>query len=377
MITITKDFPRENLYPIESATKGLAPVLFDIETTGLSAKNATIYLIGAILIKRDRVNFVQWFAEGPSEERSVLDSFLSWLPDKSCLITFNGRGFDIPFLCKKCKGFDIPCYLPQMPDIDLYRALGPLKNYFDMPGRRLVAYEQLIGLNREDTFNGGELVDVYREYVGKNKFDKETAEELKAMLLLHNEEDIRDMLPVMSLLTYIDLFGGNYKSCEVSASSGAAASAEADQAGNAENSFVELTITMHSDFVADSRHTLATLPGIPAIETIASGNTARIRIPIVNGTFKHYFPDYKNYYYLPGEDTAIHKSIASAVESGHRLQATKTTAFTKASGLFVPQPREVINPSFKKDATDKISFAPLSRFASDSADLKSYVKSLF
>ena len=258
-----------------------------------------------------------------------------------------------------------------MPDIDLYRTFSPLKEYFSMASRRLVAYEKLIGLEREDVFNGGELVDVYKEFVGKSKFDKAAAEELKKSLLLHNEEDIKDMIPVMSLLTYIDLFNGNYKELEITEDG--PRTGEEDLAER----FITLNLTMHSDFAIGSSHTVAMLPGVPPVEVSVSGSAAVIRIPVVTGTYRHFFDDYKNYYYLPGEDTAIHKSIASAVESAHREQATKTTAYTKASGEFVPQRREIVKPAFKKDASDKISFAPLTKFKAANADLKSYVRSLF
>ena len=366
MITITKEFPRGDIYPIESATKGLTPILFDIETTGLSAKYATIYLIGAIEVKRDRLNFVQWFAEGPAEDQEVLEKFLSWLPDRACLITFNGKGFDIPFLCKKCKQYNLPCYLPQMPSIDLYGTFGPLKKYFDMSSRRLVAYEQLIGLNREDVFNGGELVNVYKEYVGKSKFNKEAAEELKTMLLLHNEEDIKDMVPVMGLLNYIDLINGNFKNYEIT-----------EELNSNGTKCVVINLELFSSFPIAHTAYVATLPGFDTIEVITEEQGAKIKIPITNGTFKHFFDDYRNYYYLPEEDTAVHKSIAASVDSTHREQATKATAYAKASGDFLPQLSLVLNPSFKKDVTDRVTFVPVQRFCKNEAEIRAYIKALF
>ena len=209
MLQIEKTYPRGDIYPIERRSHGLSPILFDIETTGLSAASSIIYLIGAMEIKKDRLVFRQWFAEGPSDELKVLESFLNFLPDRACLVSFNGRGFDVPFISKRCKNYNIPCYLPQQPDIDLYRVLAPLKDYFGMNSRKLVSYEKLIGLDREDKYNGGELIEVYKEYVGKRKFAPEEAERLKEMLLLHNEEDICDMVPVTALLTYIDLLNAD------------------------------------------------------------------------------------------------------------------------------------------------------------------------
>ncbi len=359
MLEINKTLPRGDIYPAELVSKGLPPILFDIETTGLGAKTAYIYLIGALEIKRDRLVFRQWFAEGPADEKLLIESFLSWLPDRSCLISFNGRGFDVPFIVQRCKHYDIPCFLPQMPDVDLYRVLAPLKNYFNMSSRRLVAYEKLIGLEREDKYNGGELIEVYKEYVGKKKFAPKEAESLKEMLLLHNEEDITDMVPVMNLLTFIDLINGNFTSAGYSSV----------------GSELVLEIEGASDFPLTHSRIIATLPQIPQIKVSTCGRRATVHVPVLNCRLKHYFNDYKDYYYLPEEDMAIHKSIASSVSPDHRVQATKSTAFSYAETEFIPQFSK-LQPEFKQDINDITGFLPLSELNSEEK-IKTYIKGLF
>ena len=362
MLQIEKTYPRGDIYPIERRSHGLSPILFDIETTGLSAASSIIYLIGAIEIKKDRLVFRQWFAEGPSDELKVLESFLNFLPDRACLVSFNGRGFDVPFISKRCKNYNIPCYLPQLPDIDLYRALAPLKDYFGMNSRKLVSYEKLIGLDREDKYNGGELIEVYKEYVGKRKFAPEEAERLMEMLLLHNEEDICDMVPVTALLTYIDLLNADIENI-----SGVSV--------NNENSEVIIETGLCSDFPISFEKKLATKPGLPMINIETVGRCAKIHIPVFNGRLKHYFEDYKDYFYLPDEDTAIHKSIAESVDSSHRVQATKATAYTWANGSFIPQYTNKITPYFKCDINDMLSFIPVKSLNTDEQVL-GYIKTL-
>ncbi|MGN0164588.1 MAG: ribonuclease H-like domain-containing protein [Lachnospiraceae bacterium] len=370
MKTITKEFPRGEIYPVESLTKGYTPILFDIETTGLKAETSYLYLIGALEIKRDRLNFIQWFAEKPSEELEVLDRFLAWLPDKACLIHFNGRGFDVPYLCKKCRQYDIPARLSQMPNIDLYRSFSPLKDYFQMASRRLVAYEQLIGLNREDCYNGGELIDVYKEYIGKSKFDGESAEKLLNMLLLHNEEDISDMVPVLSLFSYTDLFSGNFESYNINHKFN-------DDAGN-DCSSGTLTITLQAFHSYPLKHEkiLATMPCIENIIVKTHGDTAEIQIPVIKERLRHFYDDFKNYYYLPAEDTAVHKSVASCVDSEHRISATKATAYTWATGQFIPQISKAIKPDFKRELCDPVSFIPIDSLKKED-NLRMYIRGLF
>ncbi|MDD6037929.1 MAG: hypothetical protein PUD20_03895 [bacterium] len=59
-----------------------------------------------------------------------------------------------------------------------------------------------------------------------------------------------------------------------------------------------------------------------------SGDIMRLRIPMYQGMVRMYFSDYKNYYYLPLEDQAIHKSVAQYVDKEHRQKATPENCYT-------------------------------------------------
>ncbi|MBQ3791429.1 MAG: hypothetical protein II800_10885 [Lachnospiraceae bacterium] len=67
-----------------------------------------------------------------------------------------------------------------------------------------------------------------------------------------------------------------------------------------------------------------------------SGDHGRLRAPILTEELKFFYPNPQDYYYLPMEDEAIHKSVSSFVERSHRVQATVTTCYTKKSGMFLP-----------------------------------------
>lgn len=54
------------------------------------------------------------------------------------------------------------------------------------------------------------------------------------------------------------------------------------------------------------------------------------------GELKTFFKDYKDYYYLPAEDYAIHKSVGEFVDRSARKQATAHTAYIKKAGTFIP-----------------------------------------
>ena len=64
-----------------------------------------------------------------------------------------------------------------------------------------------------------------------------------------------------------------------------------------------------------------------------------LSIRVYKGTLKYYYPNYKDYYYLIYEDTAIHKSVGEFVDKDARIKATKETCYTKKDGTFLPQPQ--------------------------------------
>ena len=68
---------------------------------------------------------------------------------------------------------------------------------------------------------------------------------------------------------------------------------------------------------------------------------------------KYFYSNYKDYYYLPAEDTAMHKSIAEFVDKAHRQKATKANCYTKKPGQFLPQWTLLFAPYFKKSYEDK------------------------
>ncbi len=63
---------------------------------------------------------------------------------------------------------------------------------------------------------------------------------------------------------------------------------------------------------------------------------ALLRIPLFSGELKLFFDNVADYYYLPDEDMAIHKSVASFVDKNHRIKATASNCYVRKKGLFIP-----------------------------------------
>ena len=79
-------------------------LFFDIETTGFSAKNSYLYMIGCLYKDTNSDKFIikQWFLDYFNTEKDMLIEFMSFVKNYTTLISFNGEGFDIPFVNTEC-----------------------------------------------------------------------------------------------------------------------------------------------------------------------------------------------------------------------------------------------------------------------------------
>ena len=77
---------------------------------------------------------------------------------------------------------------------------------------------------------------------------------------------------------------------------------------------------------------------VPPICCSVEENRLCLSIELLEGTLKHFYPNYKDYYYLIYEDTAIHKSVGMYVDKQFRKPARASNCYTKKEGLFLPLP---------------------------------------
>ena len=85
---------------------------FDIETTGLSPKVSSLYLIGAAVWNTDHFDLVQWFADDYTSEKDILLSFSDFVSTCTTGVHYNGSSFDIPYLEKKYMAHKLPSQFP-------------------------------------------------------------------------------------------------------------------------------------------------------------------------------------------------------------------------------------------------------------------------
>ena len=82
---------------------------------------------------------------------------------------------------------------------------------------------------------------------------------------------------------------------------------------------------------------------------IGKESTGALKVPLYEEELKYFYSNYKYYYYLPIEDVAIHKSIASFVDKENRVQARAHTCYTRKYSSYLPQWDVLFEPFFKRD----------------------------
>ena len=188
MKTITYKFKQlKTEYDLTLITSPEKALFLDIETTGLSSKTAFIYLIGSCYYSNHMWNGIQWFAETPEEEADILHAFFKFAADFSTLIHFNGNQFDLPFILGRCETLGLSYNFDGFEGIDIYKRVALCKHFLQLPNCKQKSIEKFLHLDRDDKYSGGELIQIYKDYVRTPSKDKEE------LLLLHNKDDLKEI----------------------------------------------------------------------------------------------------------------------------------------------------------------------------------------
>lgn len=346
----TCEYPLERIAPLDK-------ILFlDIETTGFTARSSSLYLIGCAHYSEDGWYIRQWFADTPEEEKELLTAFFEFAKPFTHLIHFNGNNFDLPFLVQKCAQYALEYNFDDFDGIDIYKRTAPYKYFLKLPNCKQKTIELFLGLNRVDTFSGGELISVYHDYVQKpSEFG------LKA-LLQHNFDDMKGMLSILPVLSYYDLFNGGLHAKKVQA-----------------NYYKDINGTKHQEVLIKlkfhSSLPVAVSFGASGCYFSGCGLEGTLKVPLYEEEMKYFYANYKDYYYLPSEDLAMHKSVATFVDKQHRTQASAATCYTRKFSSYLPQWEILFEPFFKRDYKSKELFFELTdEFKTDRAAFTTYAK---
>lgn len=341
MYTQTKKLDNFQIdYPLQRISAPENFLFVDIETTGFTARSSSLYLIGIAYYEQGDWYITQYFAETPEQECGLLEAFFAKAVSYQYLVHFNGNNFDLPYLLQKCGQYNLPFTFDPFNGLDIYKRIAPYKYFMKLSNCKQKTIEDFLGIHRDDTFGGGELIGIYKDYT------QDPTPYAKEILLQHNFDDVKGMLQILPVLSYSDIFDGKLIAKKVQANH------YTDYAGNLRK---ELLMTVQ-------------LPSCLPVPVSVSANdcyfrgqddTATIKVPIYEEELKYFYANYSDYYYLPTEDVALHKSVAGFVDKEHRLPATAATCYTRKHSRYLPQWSIILEPFFKRDYKSKSLFFEL------------------
>ncbi len=358
-----KKIKKEELYIRQGVLTDLIftenSIFFDIETTGFSPVSSSLYLIGCMYRQGQNLVIEQFLAEKKEEETQLIEAFLTLLNSFNTIISFNGVGFDLPFIKAKCDRYKLNEHFKDFQYIDIFKLVGEIKFLLKLGNYKQKTIESFLGIARDDMYSGGELINVYEEYVKNHRKSEED------LLLLHNFEDVTGMLDLLPILSYSQVLHGAYSLKTVEIAPFTSYDGETRE---------ECIITLENDYPVPRRVSFEH----QGFYFTINKEVTKLRVPLYTGELKYFYPDYKDYFYLPMEDMAVHKSVATFVEKGYRERAKACNCYSRKSGTFLPQLDSIMKPFFKQDYKDKITYFELTDdFLNSDIMLRRYVDHIF
>ena len=327
-------------YPLEDICKPEEVLFVDIETTGFSPQSSILYMIGCTYFDSGSWITKQFFAENANDEGTITGAFASLASSYKMLIHFNGNHFDIPYLCDKCKQYHITQNFSAMDGIDLYKRLSAVTGLIKVPDCRQRTLEEFVGIERKNPSLGKDMISVYEQYTLRPDAD------MRARLLEHNLDDMTGMLHIIDLLRYSDLI--TKPQCVIKARTQHCT----DYSGK---DGIELIMKLKFPSVLPNEVSVSS----KGCYFKCSGTEGYLKVPVYNEEMKYFYANYKDYYFVPEKDTAMHKSVSSFIDPSKRKQATASDCYTKKASLFLPVWYPAIGPFFKRNYNSKDSFIEL------------------
>lgn len=332
--------------PITMPSLPKGSLFLDIETTGFQRNSTFLTILGLAWQEEDQIIIEQWLNDiGVQEEPLLLlelESFLKDHPDFSNLIHYNGTTFDLPYLKTKYEQYHLPTHLDQFTpaksidsagysSMDLYHLAKKYRHFLHLPGLKQKNLEEAFGLYREDQLSGQKLIQVYQESL------RQKNSSLMNSYLLHNREDMEGMVFLQHLLQLDSFFHGDFQiidwaitEASVQEKKTAPLFSKASTPLDSSKELLHITLSGKHQIHPSLSYSLE------GISCLFEKEKVFLEIPVCHMEARYFYENYKDYYYLPTEDRAIHKSVASFVEKEFRQKATKETCYTKKEALFLP-----------------------------------------
>lgn len=151
---------------LEQLAPGWPPgdvLVLDTETTGLESGTGTlVFVVGFVRCNGEGQRLVQYFLPEPAAEPAFLEAVLGEFGTAAGILSYNGRGFDIPRLRSRVRLQRLGDQALDLPHLDLLYLTRRLTRGWLPDARLKTVEEQLLGEMRDDDLPGEFAPEVYR-----------------------------------------------------------------------------------------------------------------------------------------------------------------------------------------------------------------------
>ncbi len=169
-------------------------LFLDLETTGLSGGTGTVpFLIGVGFYREEKFHILQFFLEDLAAEAAMIRDFAAFLAgmDFRSVVSYNGKGFDLPLLETRFILHRQPLALSGMPHLDFLFPARTLWSHKQESCRLCQLARDILEVERGEDIPSAEIPWRYFEYLRTGNFP------LVEPILYHNQEDILSLLGVV------------------------------------------------------------------------------------------------------------------------------------------------------------------------------------
>ena len=188
------DTARDWLSAARIATDLENTLFIDTETTGLAGGTGThVFLVGLGRFVDQGFQVRQFFMRHPGEERALLAALEEDVRESNCLVTYNGRTFDIPMLQTRFRMHHRHCAFPDQ-HLDL---LHPVRSLWKhrLPSCSLGTVERdILGVMRVDDAPGWMIPQLYFSWLQSRRIDT------LSNVFNHNRQDIVSLARIAGLV---------------------------------------------------------------------------------------------------------------------------------------------------------------------------------